>query len=197
MDRNQNSAPYSSNYYPTPSSCSCYSSTSYYSSQPPSYTSSSYSSPKVNYPPKTTPTPYKPLSEPNTPSSTMRATYDTAYDNKSGSLNSVACSNGANGLMARFPTFGDIPSFPFIGGAFDVVWNSPNCGSCWNLTKMSTGVSINITAIDSAGSGFNIAQEAFERLNGGQIGQGVPDLVANKKSFSVCGLYGIFPPLSW
>ena len=110
MDRNQNSASYSSNYYPTPSSCSCYSSTSYYSSQPPSYTSSSYSSPKVNYPPKTTPTPYKPLSEPNTPSSTMRATYDTAYDNKSGSLNSVACSNGANGLMARFPTFGDIPS---------------------------------------------------------------------------------------
>jgi len=196
MDQSQNGTPYSSDYYPTSNSCSCYSSTPYYSSQLPSYTSSSYSSPEEKYPPKTTPTPYQPPSKPekgsnpksNTPSSNLRATYDTTYDNKSGSLNSVACSDGPNGLAARFPTFGDIPSFSFIGGAFDVVWNSPNCGSCWNLTNMGTGVSINITAIDSAGSGFNIAQEAFERLNGGQIGQGVVDVVANKISPSVCGL---------
>jgi hypothetical protein len=192
MDQDQNGTSYSSDHYSTSSSCSCYSSTPYSSSQVSSYTSSSYSS----YPPKTTPTPYQPPSKPekgsnpesNTPSSTLRATYDTTYDNKSGSLNGVACSDGSNGLSAKFPTFGDIPSFPFIGGAFDVVWNSPNCGSCWNLTNMVTGVSINITAIDSAGSGFNIAQEAFERLNGGQIGQGVVDVVANKISPSVCGL---------
>ena len=162
----------------------------------PSYTSSSYSSPKVKYTPKATPTPHQPPSKPekgsnpesNTSSLTLRATYDTTYDNKSGSLNSVACSDGPNGLAAQFPTFGDIPSFHFIRGAFDVVWNSPNCGSCGNLINMATGVSINITAIDSAGSGFNIAQEAFERLNGGQIGQGVVDVVANKISPSVCGL---------
>jgi hypothetical protein len=194
----QNGTPDSSDHYPTSSTCSCYSSTLYYSSQLPSYTSSSYSSPKVQNPPKTTPTPYQPPSSPekgsnpesngNTPSLTLRATYDTSYDNKSGSLNTVACSDGPNGLAAQFPTFGDIPSFPFIGGAFDVVWNSPNCGSCWNLTNMDTGVSINISAIDSAGSGFNIAQEAFERLNGGQIGQGVVDVVANKIPPSVCGL---------
>ncbi|KAF8470406.1 SnodProt1 [Russula ochroleuca] len=120
--------------------------------------------------------------------STLRATYDTTYDNKSGSMNGVACSNGPNGLAARFPTFGDIPSFPFIGGAFDVVWNSPNCGSCWNLTNMATGVSISLTAVDSAGAGFNIAQEAFEKLNDGQIGAGVLDVVANKISPAVCGL---------
>ncbi|KAN0126456.1 Cerato-platanin domain containing protein [Russula decolorans] len=196
QDQPEDGTPYSSDYYPTSSSCSCYSSTPYYSSQLPSYTPSSYSSPKVKYPPKTTPTPYQPPSkpengsnpEPNTPSLTLRATYDTTYDNMSGSLNNVACSDGPNGLAAQYPTFGDIPSFPFIGGAFDVVWNSPNCGSCWNLTNMATGVSINITAIDSTGSGFNIAQEAFERLNGGQIGQGVVDVVANKISPSVCGL---------
>ena len=196
MDQDQNGTAYSLDHYQTSSSCSCYSTTPYYSSQLTSYTSSSYSSPKVNYQPKTTPTPYQPLSKPekgsnpkfNTPSSTLRATYDTTYDNKSGSSNSVACSDSPNGLAARLPTFGDIPPFPFIGGTFDVVWNSPNCGSCWNLTNMATGVSINITAIDSAGSGFNIAQETFEKLNSGQIGQGVVDVVANKISPSVCGL---------
>jgi hypothetical protein len=40
------------------------------------------------------------------------------------------------------------------------------------------GVSINITAIGPAGSGFNIAQEAF--MNGGQVGQGVVGVVATK-----------------
>jgi hypothetical protein len=53
--------------------------------------------------------------------SPLRTTYDGTYDNKHGSLNSVACSNGDNGLVLRFPTFGNIPSFPYIGGAFDVV----------------------------------------------------------------------------
>lgn len=60
----------------------------------------------------------------------LRATFDVTYDNKGGSLNNVACPNGENGLAAKFPTFGAIPSFPFIGGAFDIVFNSPNCGSC-------------------------------------------------------------------
>jgi hypothetical protein len=45
-----------------------------------------------------------------------------------------------------------------------------------------------MTAIDTAAGGFNIAQEAFEQLNGGQIGQGVIDVVANKVAVSVCGL---------
>ena len=91
-------------------------------------------------------------------------------------------------MVARFPTFGDVPTFPFIGGAFDVVWNSPNCGGCWTLTNPATSVSINFTAVDAAGVGFNIAQEAFVRLNGGEIGQGVIDVVASKVSPSVCGL---------
>ena len=197
----------SCSYSPTPSSspyssssCSCSSSTPYPSSQP-SYTSSSsfslYTSTKGTYPlTTTTPYPYVPPSKPSsncstppkTPSTTLRTTYDTTYDNKNGSLNSVACSNGANGLAGRFATFGDTPSFPFIGGAFDVVWNSPNCGACWSLTNTATGVSISITAVDAAGSGFNIAQEAFVVLNGGQIGQGVADVVATKVSPSVCGL---------
>ncbi|KAI0308093.1 hypothetical protein B0F90DRAFT_1807398 [Multifurca ochricompacta] len=107
----------------------------------------------------------------NKPPSPLRATLDTTFDNKDGSLNGVACSNGPNGLASRFPTFGDIPSFPYIGGAYDIVW-----------------VMINITAIDTAGAGFNIAKEAFDRLSGSQVDQGAIDVVANKVSPSVCGL---------
>ena len=144
------------------------------------------------YPPKGSEKPYPPKGSetPSTPpaTSTLRATFDTTFDNKSGSMNNVACSNGANGLAARFPTFGNVPSFPFIGGAFDVVWNSPNCGSCWKVTNPTTGAFINITAIDTAGAGFNIAQEAFVQLNGGQVGLGFLEVVATKVSPSVCGL---------
>jgi hypothetical protein len=129
-----------------------------------------------------------PHAEPSTRSETVRATFDTTYDNKGGSLNGVACSNGANGLVARFPTFGDIPTFPFIGGAPGVVFNSPNCGGCWRLTSTATGASLIMTAIDSSGSGFNIAQEAFVTLNGGQIGQGVLEVVADQVDRSICGL---------
>ena len=126
--------------------------------------------------------------EPNARSTTVKATFDTMYDNRNSSLNGVACSNGANGLVTRFPTFGYIPTFPFIGGAPGIVWNSPNCGGCWKLTNAATGIWIIMTAIDSAAT-FNIAQEAFETLNGGQIGQGVLDHVtAEQISPSFCGL---------
>jgi Cerato-platanin len=87
-------------------------------------------------------------------------------------MNNVACSNGVNGLASRFPTFGSVPSFPFIGGAFDVVFNSTNCGGCWSLTNPTTGTTINLATIDTAGPGFNIAKEAFEELTNGQIGAG-------------------------
>jgi len=197
-DKNSTWYTSSGSYPASSSSCSCSSSIPYPSSQPPYTSSSSYTSSKEPYPPTTTsPYPYVPPSkpsgscsipEPSTPSTTLKATFDTTYDNKDGLLNNVACSNGANGLAGRFATFGDIPSFPFIGGAFDVVWNSPNCGGCWSLTNAATGLSINITAIDTAGAGFNIAQEAFVHLNGGQVGQGVLNVVATKVSPSVCGL---------
>ena len=116
----------------------------------------------------------------------LRATYDTTFDNSGGSMNGVACSNGVNGLASKFPTFGDLPSFPNIGGAYDIVWNSPNCGACWSVTNPATGVTINITAIDSAGAGFNIAKEAFETLTDGDTSKGAIDVIAEKILPSVC-----------
>jgi Cerato-platanin len=68
--------------------------------------------------------------------------FDNTYDNSAGSLATVACSDGANGLLSRFPTFGTLPTFPNIGGAQAVVAHgSPNCGTCWQLSF--NGVSIN------------------------------------------------------
>jgi len=119
----------------------------------------------------------------------LRATFDTTFDNPTGSLNNVACSNGVNGLVSRFPTFNTIPNYPYIGGAFDVAWNSPNCGGCWSIANPANGATIYMTAVDTAGAGFNMATTAFKALNGGQIGQGVLDVVATKVAPSFCGLY--------
>jgi len=128
-----------------------------------------------------------PHADHNTRATTVRATFDGTYDNQSGSLNSVACSNGEHGLVDKFPTFGDIPTFPYIGGAPGVVWNSPNCGGCWKLKNPATGAWIVMTAIDSAAT-FNLAKVAFETLNGGKIGQGTLDVVVRQVPHWWCGL---------
>jgi len=112
--------------------------------------------------------------------SPLRATYDNTFDNAHGLLNNVACSDGANGLASRYPRFGDLPSFPHIGGAFDIVWNSPNCGGCWSVSNKASGATIFVTAIDTAEIGFNIAEAAFRQLNGGQFGEGVLEVVARR-----------------
>ncbi|KAG5650739.1 hypothetical protein H0H81_011223, partial [Sphagnurus paluster] len=102
--------------------------------------------------------------------------YDPVYDNSGNSLDIVACSNGANGLLtAGYTTFGSLPSFPYIGGAAAVSgWNSPNCGTCWNLTytnSQGVATSISVLAIDYTLTGFNIALEAMNKLTGGQAVQ--------------------------
>lgn len=117
------------------------------------------------------------------PAPTAQVTYDRTYDNTNGSLNGVACSNGPNGLVTKgkilfsssgdgmftafagYTTFGSLPS-PFIGGVAGVSWNSPDCGSCWKLSYQ--GQSINVIAVDYAGSGFNIAFSAMNKLTNGQ-----------------------------
>lgn len=122
------------------------------------------------------------------PAAQYKVSYDPKFDDQVGSMDRVACSDGRHGLATRFATFRDIPTFPYIGGAFDIVWNSPNCGSCWQLTNTANNVSITITTIDAAGHGFNIAESAFEYLNGGEVGGGVLQVEAHRVSIQVCGL---------
>ena len=114
--------------------------------------------------------------------------YDETYDNASGSLSTVACSDGSHGLLTKgklyllriccvsyhsplplgYNNFGDLPGFPNIGGSFAVGgWNSAECGTCWKLTYHNK--SINVLAVDHADAGeFNIALAAMNKLTGNQ-----------------------------
>src|SRR6266852_780625 len=99
-----------------------------------------------------------------------KVTWDATYDNGNGDTKSVACSNGPHGLASKYPHFKNFPDFPYLGGAFDTKFGSPNCGKCWKLTDKKTHRSIYFTAIDAAGDGFNIGKKAFIALNGGTVG---------------------------
>nr|AGL40521.1 cerato-platanin 6 [Crinipellis campanella] len=120
--------------------------------------------------------------------------YDTVYDNAAGSLSTVACSDGANGLLTRgFTTFGSLPSFPNIGAAEAITgWNSTACGSCWEVTfTNSSGIakSLNITAIDVATPGFVLAQAAMDELtNNNAVAFGRVDVTSRQVNASACGL---------
>lgn len=120
--------------------------------------------------------------------------FDPVYDNKAGDLTTVACSDGANGLITRgFTTFGSLPNFPNIGGAPAVTgWNSSNCGTCWKVTYTNgQGVkkSINVLAIDVGLIGFNVAKAAMDNLTNGQATQlGRVNVDAVQVAASNCGL---------
>ncbi len=124
-------------------------------------------------------------------SSTFAVTvsYDEAYDNASVSIEDVVCADGPRGLNTKgFPTFGSLPTFPNIGGAAAISgFNSPQCGTCWELTY--NGESINVLAIDHADVGFNISLEAMNTLTDGQaVFLGQIDASVRQVQASVCGL---------
>lgn len=120
--------------------------------------------------------------------------YDGKYDVGATSLNTVACSDGPNGLESRnYTTFGSLPSFPNIGAAFAVAgWNSPECGSCWQLTYTTAqgSRSITITAVDHAGANsFNVGLKAMNTLTNNQaVALGRVSVTATQVPSSECGL---------
>jgi hypothetical protein len=116
-----------------------------------------------------------------------KVTWDATYDNGNGNTNGVACSNGPHGLAGSYPHFKNFPDFPYIGGAFDTKWGSPNCGKCWKLTNKKTHRWIYFTAIDAASPGFNIGKHAFIALNGGTIGAGTLEAEAVSVPRHHCG----------
>ena len=111
--------------------------------------------------------------------------YNMKYDNPSAPTNSVACRN----LTSQHPMFHTFPTFPRIGGAFDIGNSSgPNCGKCWKLTYLEKGRSILITAIDHAGSGFVISENAFLQLKGGPLGPPLQNIQYLNVPRDDCGL---------
>ena len=114
---------------------------------------------------------------------TYKVTWDATYDNPKGKTTSVACSN----LAPIVPYFKDFPDFPYLGGAFDVKFGSPNCGKCWKLTDKKTHRFIYFTAIDATSPGFNIGKKAFIDLNGGTVGAGTLEAEAIAVPKHFCG----------
>ncbi|TEB31345.1 Cerato-platanin-domain-containing protein [Coprinellus micaceus] len=139
-----------------------------------------------------------PLPTVSNPVYTTTVSYDTTYDNRNGSLTSVACSDGKNGLITKgFTTFGSLPKYPLIGGAFAVAsWNSTSCGSCWELAYTTTsagGVAnttkVNVLAIDVAVDSFNIALSGLNQLTGGKgVELGRVKVLATQVNSALCGL---------
>ena len=121
----------------------------------------------------------------------LSVSFDQKFDDASQPLSSVACSND---LIARgFTTFGSLPHFPFIGGGPAVTgFDSPGCGTCWELTFVNAeGVptSINILVIDVATPNYNIALEAMNDLTDNQAEFfGRVDVTAVEVAASACGL---------
>ena len=113
--------------------------------------------------------------------------YYNKYDHPYESTNTVACKN----LTPRHPQFHNFPSFPRIGGAFDIGHSpipGPNCGKCWKLTNLVNGHSIVITAIDHAYRGFIISENASMLLSGGILGPPLQHVEYLNVSLWECGL---------
>lgn len=87
-------------------------------------------------------------------------------------LSSVACSDGANGIIAW--GYKDLSAmFPYVSAWQDVAWNSPKCGTCFKITYKTTV--IHVTVVDQCGksdrtgtSHFDLSKEAFVALFGQQ-----------------------------
>ncbi|CAN8104293.1 unnamed protein product [Discula destructiva] len=120
----------------------------------------------------------------------VTVSYDNTYDNAALSFDYLTCSDGANGLVTKegYSVLGDVPIFPYVGGAEAVAgWNSPNCGSCWQLTY--NGNSITVLAVDHTATGFNLAQPALDALTGNQaVALGRVTATAVQVAASQCGL---------
>ncbi|KAI0738002.1 Cerato-platanin-domain-containing protein [Daedaleopsis nitida] len=116
-------------------------------------------------------------------------TYSEVYDNPNIPVMDSACGGGDTGLVSDgFDTFGELPHFPSIGGAFVVTGQgSSGCGTCWELSR--NGKSIRVLAIDTAGSGFNIARGAMDMLTNNQAIQlGRVGVTATRVDVGECGV---------
>ncbi|KAI6099557.1 Cerato-platanin [Pisolithus croceorrhizus] len=96
-------------------------------------------------------------------------TYSVDYRLGNASLDTVACSNGANGLVTKgYTDFESLPTYPNVSGIPNLVWNSTLCGTCWELSYLFPNGTVNtvvVTAIDAAFD-FNLSPQAFGYLVG-------------------------------
>jgi hypothetical protein len=66
------------------------------------------------------------------------------------STSTISCSDGLNGLIAKFG-LKDISSvFPYVAAWSRISWNSPKCGAC--LLINNQGIQAYVSAIDGTGA---------------------------------------------
>ncbi|KAI9197184.1 Cerato-platanin-domain-containing protein [Polychytrium aggregatum] len=105
------------------------------------------------------------------------------------SLDTVSCSDGSNGLITRWG-YSDLSQlWPYVMAFNDAGWNSPNCGTCIELTDTITGNTVHVTVIDQCGpppSGysahFDIAPPAHQELFGAAASVSKGSGVANYRT---------------
>lgn len=120
---------------------------------------------------------------------TQTLSYDTTYDDSSEPLANLACSDGVYGLETKgYTTLGDLPTFPNVGGVYTVTgWDSPACGTCYNVTYGSK--SVLILAVDVSQEGFNIAEAAMNTLTGNLATElGRINVQSTQVDASYCGI---------
>jgi hypothetical protein len=117
------------------------------------------------------------------PAPPLHATHDKTYDDPHGLTKNTPCSN----LAKRYPRFGDFPHYPYIGDAYDISRNSPNCGECWKLTNKKN-VSISFIALGYSSRGFSLSETAYKKLGGGKAGKDGVEVEGRKVSHTVCGI---------
>ena len=122
--------------------------------------------------------------------SSVSVSYDTVYDNAAGSMSTVACSDGSNGLITKYgyKTFDAVPGYPNIGGSSTIPsWNAATCGQCFKVTYKDK--SIFVTALDTSPTGLNLSKAAMNKLTNNQATQ-LGRVTANMKKVDVskCGL---------
>ena len=77
----------------------------------------------------------------------------------------LTCKSGPYGpLGSNYSTFGDFPSYPYIGGAIGAAFGFPSCGRCWKLRNGCRF--IYLLAVDEDQDGFSIGRTAFQGLTG-------------------------------
>jgi len=85
-------------------------------------------------------------------------------------LTQVSCSDGQHGLVTRWGYSTIDPMAPYVAATSSSGWNSPNCGTCFEVA--GTAGTVYLTAIDQCASGpggemhFDIHPAAFRELMG-------------------------------
>lgn len=74
-------------------------------------------------------------------------------------ITTLACSDGKNGLLNwNYTTLA--PLYPYVTSWQSIVWNSPNCGICLNMTYQKK--SIFVTVVDGCGKYKDSTAEHFD-----------------------------------